>query len=254
MSSSKVALAPFLRCCPAVATLGIRATIDDYSATEKSLLRSADRVFFPTPRFAYLFKALNIPTFPGYHTYRFQRSRVLQQILFACARMPHPITRIYYGKKQKATIPNAFSFPMVAMGPSAAWHQKHLIDNSAALEACCLAYNPVIIQEAVDWEAHLRILWVCTDCIGVLRKDSSQGPTASYEPAPIEHPKLGSVLDMTQTFARKANLDEVVLEWGYARGQWQLQEMARPPVRWPLPLAILNRHHYLCDLVMGGRL
>ncbi len=254
MSGLKIALAPFLRCCPGVATLGIRATIDDYSAEEKRQLRSAERVFFPTYRFAYLFNALRIPTFPGYPTYHFRRSRVLQQLLFACTGVPHPVTRFYYGKKQKATILSAFSYPMVGMGPNAAWHQAHLIENPAALEACCHEHNPVIIQEAVEWDVHLRVLWVGTDCVGVLRKDGSQGPDAAYEPVPMGHPQLGTVLEVTRTFAHQARLDDVVLEWGCTRGQWQLQGLARPPVRWPLPLAILNRHHYLSDLVMAGRL
>lgn len=254
MATLKVALAPFLRPCPEVVTLGIRATIDDYSVAEKSLLRSADRIFFPTPRFAYLFHALRIPTFPGYHTHRFQRSRVLQQILFAYSQMPHPVTRIYFGKRQKAMISKAFPFPLVAMGPLTARHQKHLVDNPMALEACCLAFNPVIIQEAVAWEALLRILWVCGDCVGVIRKDGSRGPDEACEPVPVEHPELGSVVEMTRAFACKASLDDIVMEWGYARGQWQLLELGRPPVRWPLPEAMLNRHHYLCELVKAGRL
>lgn len=252
MSASKVALASFLRSCPEVLTLGIRATIDDYSKEEKNLLRSAARVFFPTLRFAYLFHALRIPTFPGYHTYRFQRSRVLQQILFGFTQTPHPVTRVYFGKRQKATIASAFPFPLVAMGPHPAWHRQHLVSGPAALEACCLAHNPVIIQEAVAWEARVRILWVGSDCVGALRKIRSGVAAAAYRPMPLDHPELGGVVKMAEAFARKANLDDIVMEWGYARGQWQLLEIGRPPVRWPLPEGILNRHQHICELVMTG--
>jgi ribosomal protein S6--L-glutamate ligase len=255
MKSNKVALAPFLRSCTQIVTLGIRAAIDDYSAAEKTLLRSAKRVFFPTPRFAYLFNALQIPSFPSYHTYRLQRSRVLQQILFACGEIPHPTTRIYFGKRQKALISKAFPFPLAAMGSQVALHKKHLVDNPAALETFCHAYNPVIIQEAVEWDTLLRILWVHADCVGAIKRDSSQGSDGSYKPVPIDHPGLGTVIEMMRTFARKAHLDDIVVEWGYAGGQWQVLEMGRPPVRWPLPKGdMLNRHHYLCELVKTERI
>ena len=255
MESRKVALAPFLRSCTEIVTLGVRATIDDYSAEERNLMRSAARVFFPTPRFAYLFNALQIPTFPGYYTYRLQRFRVLQQLLFACGEIPHPATRIYFGRRQKALISKAFPFPLVAMGPQVTLDKQQLVDNPVALEASCHAYNPIIIQEAVEWQALLRILWVHADCVGALKRDSSQGSDASYEPVPIDHPELGAVIEMMRAFARKANLDDIVVEWGYAGGRWQVLEMGRPPVRWPLPDGkIVNRHHYLCELVKTERI
>lgn len=253
MSPPKVALAPFLRSCPGVITLGVRSTIDDYSAAEKKLLRTAARVFFPTPRFAYLFQALRIPTFPCCHTYRLQHSRVLQQILLACSQTPHPATRIYFGRRQKERIIKDFAFPLVAMGPLA-HHPKQVVDNATALEASCLAHNPLIIQEATRWELRLKILWVYADCLGMLRKDRSQGSDIPYEPLPIGHPEHGTVIELTGALAQSARLDDIVVEWGRTRGQWQVLGMGRPPVRWPLPAAILNRHEYLRDLVMAGRL
>jgi len=255
MKSTKVALAPFLHFCPKIVTLGIRATIDDYSAEERSLLRSAERVFFPTPRFAYLFDALRIPTFPSYHTYRLQHSRVLQQILFAFGEIPHPATRIYFGRRQKALISKAFAFPLVAMGPQAGLHKQHLVDNPHSLEAFCRLYNPIIIQETVDWDTLLRLLWVHGDCLGALKRDRLKSSEASYEPVPIDQPELGAVIQMMQAFARKANLDDIVVEWGHAEDRWQVLGMIRPPVRWPLPEGkILNRHHHVCDLVKTGRM
>lgn len=255
MRVSKVALAPFLRSCSEIVTLGIRPTIDDYSREEQNLLRSAEHVFFPTPHFAYLFNALQIPTFPAHHVYRLQHSRVLQQILFACLQIPQPATRIYFGRRQKALISTAFSFPLVAMGAQAAPHRRHLVDNPVALETSCLAYNPIIIQEAVEWEVLLRVLWIHADCVGAVIKDHSQGLDASYESVSIDHPNLGDVFTQMRSFARKAKLDDIVVEWGYNGGRWQVIELVRPPVHWPLPDGkMLNRHDYICDLVKTKQL
>ena len=254
MKPNKVALAPFLLSCSSIITLGIRAAIDDYSANEKELLRSAERVFFPTPRFAYLFDALQIPTFPDYHTYRLQHSRVLQQVLLAATGMPRPMTRMYFGKRQKAMIPENFPFPFMAIGPLPALHEKHLVENQEALEQYSRRYNPLIIQKVVDWSERLRILCVHTDCVGVLYQDTSQSPGTHYEPVPVEHPKFQGVLGMTRDFIRRVHLDDMVLEWGYGDGKWQLLQLARPPVRWPMPEGTLNRHHYIGRLVQSGRL
>ena len=254
MKSSKVALAPFLRSCTAITTLGIRPNIDDYSAEEKGLLRSAERIFFPTPRFAYLFKALQIPTFPGYSTYQFQHSRVLQQILLAHLEIPHPVTRIYFGNRQKAGIREAFPFPFLAMGPLAALHKKQLVDNTTAFEECCRCYNPLILQRTADWSECVRVLCVDADCVGALWRNGSPGSNVPYEPVPLEQPELQAVLDSTLSFLRSVQLDDIVLEWGYGEGKWQLLEMTRPPVRWPMVKGILNRHDYICRLVQSGRL
>ncbi len=254
MKSIKVALAPFLRSCTAIRTLGIRPAIDDYSAEEKDLLRSAEVVFFPTPRFAYLFNALQIPTFPGYTTYRFQHSRVLQQILLGYVGMPHPATRIYFGKRQKAKIPDTFRLPFIAMGPIATLEHKHLVDDRAALEVYADRYNPLIIQEAVAWTERIRILCVHTECVGAVRRNDMDTLSSRYEPVSMEQPALRSVLEVTRNFVRNVHLDDIVIEWGYGNGAWQLLEMTRPPVRWPMTKGILNRHHYVCELVQSGRL
>jgi hypothetical protein len=254
MGPIKVALAPFLRSCNAIMTLGVRPTIDDYSAGEKDLLRRAGRVFFPTPRFAYLFNALRIPTFPGYTTYRFQRSRVLQQILLAVAGMPRPVTRIYYGNSQKNKISDAFPFPFTAMGPEVDLHKKHLVDHPAAFEECSRRFNPLIIQEVVAWTERVRILCVNAECVGAVRKDGRNNLPSCYEPVPMEQPALQPVFEMTRAFISKAHLDDIVIDWAYGKGKWHVLEMARPPVRWSLVEGTLNRHQHLCELVESGRL
>jgi ribosomal protein S6--L-glutamate ligase len=254
MKSSKVALAPFLRSCTGITTLGIRPNIDDYSAEEKALLCSAERVFFPTPRFAYLFSALQIPTFPRYTTYQFQRSRVLQEILLAHMAVTHPATRIYFGKKQKAGILEAFPFPFLATGPHPSLHSRQLVENVTSLDECCRCYNPLIIQRAINWSENLRVLCVGSHCVGVLRRSGPPGSNDQYEPVPLGQQSIAEVLRSTLSLVSTVHLDDIVLEWGYGEGRWQLIEMTRPPVRWAAVKGTLNRHHYICRLVQDGRL
>jgi ribosomal protein S6--L-glutamate ligase len=254
MTPIKVALAPFLRSCTAIVTLEVRPTIEDYSSTEKALLRRAERVFFPTPRYAYLFDALHIPVFPTYTTYRFQRSRVLQQILFAVSGMPHPPSRIYYGRRQKETILDDFSLPVVIMGPDATLHNKRLVEHATTLEAFAKGFNPVIVQEALDWTERVRILCVHLDCVGAVRLERRDGLNSSYEPTSMDRPDLRVLLETTRDFARKAHLDDVVIEWAHGKGRWHVLGLTRPPVRWPMLDGVLNRHHYIGQLVESGQL
>ena len=217
-------------------------------------MRCAERVYFPTHRFAYLFNALQIPIFPTYTTYRFQRSRVLQQILLACVGIPHPATRIYYGSRQKAKIPDAFPFPFVAMGPILASQRKHLINTPTALDEYSRSCNPLIIQEAVEWIERVHILCIHDDCVGAVRQGGRDPVDSRYEPISLEQLERRSLLEPTRDFIRKVHLDDIVIEWAYGSGQWQLLEMRRPPVQWPMAEGTLNRHQYLCKLVESGRL
>jgi len=86
------------------------------SAEERELLRSADRVLFPTPRFAPIFHAVGIRCFPSYYSYRYQRSRFLQKTLLEVLAVPRPKSRVYFGSRQKRGILKEFSPPFLLMG------------------------------------------------------------------------------------------------------------------------------------------
>src|SRR5208337_3134446 len=51
MREKLVAIAPFLRSCPQLVTLGIRPSMGDYTTRQRGMLLSASQIFFPTPRF-----------------------------------------------------------------------------------------------------------------------------------------------------------------------------------------------------------
>lgn len=255
-STIKIALAPFLRSCPSVVTLGVRACLDDYSQEEKTLLQQASRIFFPTPRFSDIFQALEKPTFPNPTTYRYQRSRILQQLLFQYSNIPQSRSRIYFGTRQKQAILNDFTFPFLALGPLTAQGMTpdsiHIVDSPRALRESLARYNPVIIRQAVEWDEHIQLVCVQYECIGALRCATSSTSRVFSEPIPFEHHSLREPLIVTLDLLRAAHLDDILVEWGYGHGKWQLIEMARPPAHWNSKKGRANRHEHISKLIETG--
>ncbi len=253
-SGPRVALAPFLSACPEVVTLGIRPCLDDYSAAERALMRNARRIFFPTPRFIDVFQALDKPSFPTPTTYRYQHSRVLQQLLFQYLALNHPRTRIYFGRQQKAGIGRHFSLPVRVLGPHVAPATSHCANNPQDLRQWLRRYNPVLVQEAVVWEQRIQLICVHYECIAIFHQ-TPQG----YEYLAVESPScrgesLWEPVHLTLELLPQAQLDDILVEWGYGQGNWQLLGMSRPPRRWKGQGGVVDRHRHICGLVQSGRL
>ncbi|RPJ00020.1 MAG: hypothetical protein EHM36_15195 [Deltaproteobacteria bacterium] len=254
MKAFKVALAPFLAFCPRVRTLGVRACLNDYSEEEKRLLREADRVFFPTPRYLDVFQALAKPTFPGPASYRYQRSRVMQQLLFQYLKLPHPRSRICFGNRQKQLAAPTFRVPFLVLGPRMAPDTVHLVDRPEIFEGYIHRYNPLIIQENVEWTERVRLIFVRFRCIGALRTAGACASSKLFEPIAPEHKTLKHIMSLTEVLVRTGRLDDVMIEWGNGETGWELTGISRPPVRWSAPDGIMNRYHYICQLIQSGLL
>ncbi len=96
MPENLVAIAPFLRSCQHLVTLGIRPSLGDYTSGQREMLLSASQIFFPTQRFVRILQAAGKKTFPSAFAYSVQRSRLIQEVLFQFLKCPHPFTLIYY--------------------------------------------------------------------------------------------------------------------------------------------------------------
>lgn len=259
MRGNKVAIAPFLRSCPSVITLGIRETLGDYSEEERLLLGGAERVFFPTPRFIDVFRALGRPTFPSPFSYEYQRSRLAQQLLFKYLRWPHPASRVYFGGKRKERIARDFELPCLAMSPALLPGTIRVVRDSEGLRRLVSDRDPVIIRKWVKWEERIRFLFVDYDCLGVQRcfcgdQHSEETAPESFEPVGPDCGPFQKPRDAALELLRKVQLDDMLVEWGYGEGKWQIIEMRRPPVRWRTERGELNRHDYVCELIRSGRL
>lgn len=254
MRPANIALAPFLRSCPNVITLGIRALIGDYSVEERALLAQARRIFYPTIRFVDVFHAARKICFPSYFNYRIQRSRILQATLLGYSGCPHPPMRIYFGPKQKLRIPMDFAYPFVLMGPVARPETRHLVNDGITLQRLTATYNPVIVQAHEPWRETIRLTCVAFDCLAAIRTRFTDAEPAAAGPVPGQQLLSMDLWGNTRKLLATARLDDMAVEWGLGKDGWQLIDMGRPPVLVDSSEGILHRHRHVCRLITEGLL
>ena len=250
--SSYVALATFLRVFPQIKTLGIRPCLADYDLSERELLRRAQRILFPTPRFVQVLDAAGKATFPSMASYAFRRSRILQVQLLDYNEVPMPRTRWYYGFRQKRRIVRDFKLPLVALGPRAIPGSKRLITTPSELWGWVDRINPVLIQEYLPLTQRLRLICVNCRCLGV---HLSRGDGNGYQPFPPTDkcgPVIDQVIEVTLQLIQAHGLDDIALEWGYGRGQWWALGASRPPVMVDTLDGMINRHEMVGRMITEG--
>ena len=160
MSKEVIALEARLKNCKNVRTLGVRSNFSDYSPQEAELIRKADKIYYPTTFYADLFDAMGKLTFPSYHTYKCVQDKIKQTALFQLLNLPHPRTRVFYGKRQKKLIPDHFSFPFIAKIPrgSALGRGVFLIHNEKELRNYLEQVSPAYIQEYLPLDRDIRVV------------------------------------------------------------------------------------------------
>jgi len=156
----RVAIGEQLRQCPQVITMGVRPQLADYTRKERSLLLTADIIFYPTVRFVDIFASVGKETFPSVNCYRFLGDKLKQTSLFRLLNVPHPRTRVYYGDKQKERTAAEFSFPLVGKRAFRSSRGRHvfLIRDPGELSWYNQQFNPAYIQEYVAGGRELRVI------------------------------------------------------------------------------------------------
>ena len=155
-----VALEGRLRNCRNVVTLGVKTNFADYSKRDAQLIRRAQRIYYPTDFYADLFDAMGKETFPSYHTYKCVQDKIKQTALFELLDIPHPPTRVFYGKRQKKSITRWFEFPFVGKVPrgSAMGRGVYLIQNENDLQQYLEDVQPAYIQTYLPHDRDLRVV------------------------------------------------------------------------------------------------
>ena len=261
MREKLVAIAPFLRSCQQLVTLGIRPSIGDYTPRQRGMLLSASQIFFPTPRFVRILQAAGKKTFPSAFAYSVQRSRLIQEVLFQFLKCPHPFTRIYYGR-QKSSIVEDFSFPFRAMGPKTDGITR-LVSNADDLRALCDIYNPLIIQEMLDYEECFRLVFVNYTCAGMIKRVSS-GAQCGFDRHAISSNRqleqgIGleffsrEIVSCLEKLLRSLQINDIAAEIGTTRRGWYLVELARSPLSWPTPDGVRNRFKLISSLIESNK-
>ncbi|MBW2434943.1 MAG: ATP-grasp domain-containing protein [Deltaproteobacteria bacterium] len=160
MPKEIIALEARLRNCKNVRTLGVRSNFSDYSQSEAELIRQADKIYYPTSFYADLFDTVGKPTFPSYHTYKYVQDKIKQTALFELLDLPHPRTRVFYGKRQKSMILDHFPFPFIAKIPrgSAQGRGVFLIRNDSELRDYLDQVTPAYVQEFLPIKRDIRVV------------------------------------------------------------------------------------------------
>jgi len=216
-SNKVIALEARLKDCKNVLTLGVRPNFCDYSPVEANKIRCARKIYYPTTFYAELFDAMGKKTFPSYHTYKCVQDKIKQTALFNLLDLPHPRTRVFYGKRQKSNICNHFKFPFIAKVPrgSAMGRGVYLIRSPEDLFSYCCLSTVAYIQEYLPSDRDIRVVIIGKEAVhaywriapaGDFRSNVAVGASISLDPVPQK------VLDFAIEIAQKCQWDDVGID------------------------------------------
>jgi ribosomal protein S6--L-glutamate ligase len=212
-----IALEARLKNCKNVVTLGVQPNFSNYSRTEADLIRNAEKIYYPTAFYAELLDAVGKKTFPSYHNYKCVQDKIKQTALFNILEIPHPRTRVFYGKRQKGSICEHFEFPFIGKIPrgSAMGRGVYLIRDREDLESYINRTNVAYIQEYLPSDRDIRVV-IIGDLIvhaywriaspGEFRSNVAVGATICLDPVPKK------VLDLALDTARRCRWDDVGID------------------------------------------
>ncbi|MCK4767187.1 MAG: RimK family alpha-L-glutamate ligase [Desulfobacula sp.] len=217
MNSRPVAIGARLKQYPSIQTLGFKPNFQDYSAREQKLILNTKKIYYPTAFYADLFNTMGKKTFPSFHTYKFAQDKIKQTAIFNMLDIPHPKTKIFYGKKQKQTILKSFTFPFIAKKArgSSKGNDVYLIQNNEDLLHCLKNKGPAYIQEYLPIDRDMRIIIIGKKirlaywriaAPDNFKTNLSQGGAISFNPLPKE------ALDLALTTALKCGWDDVGID------------------------------------------
>jgi ribosomal protein S6--L-glutamate ligase len=229
MSKTVIALEARLRNCKNVRTLGVRSNFSDYSPRDADLIRKAEKIYYPMTFYADLFDAMGKATFPSYHTYKCVQDKIKQTAMFDLLNLPHPRTRVFYGNRQKKSIPDHFSFPFIAKIPrgSALGMGVYLIHNQKELRNYLELKSPAYVQEYLPIDRDIRVVVIGSRIVHAywriapadeFRSNVAVGGRISLEPVPRE------ARDLALQVARSCRWDDVGIDICEHKGRFYVLE------------------------------
>lgn len=254
-----IALEGRLKQCPLVRTLGVRPNFFDYDDNERAMIHNASKIYFPSTLYAELFQVIGKQTFPSLHTYQFAQDKIKQTALFQLAGISHPRTRVFYGKRQKASIPNYFSFPLIAKVPrgSASGRGVYLIRSLDELARYCQNPGPAYIQEYLPIDRDMRVVVVGHRVVhaywriaprGEFRNNLAAGGRIDVATVPRE------ALDLALYTARTCGWDDVGLDICEHRGTFFVLEGNMKYGREGFRQAGIDYARLMLDMIRNGEL
>lgn len=224
----RMAMGRRARASRGVRPVGLIANWEDYPDEVKEDFRNATRIYYPSSLYEELCRTLGKEVFPRNY-YRFMGNKILQTQLFQLLDIPHPRTRLFYGRHRVDAIRAAFSYPFVAKTPvgSSKGHGVFLIQDDLELTQYLGNHRPAYIQEYLPIDRDLRVVLIGGRVVhaywrirqfGEFRDNVAQGASISFQDIPPEG--LGFAADV----ARKCSFDEVGMDICHAHGRYFILE------------------------------
>lgn len=209
---------------------------------------------FPTPRFAKIFEAAGLNTFPSAFSYQLRKSRVLQTAFFEFSGCPHPHAGIYFGRR-KASISENFGFPLLAAGPEIA-DCPILVNDQAELAAAAGRFNPLIVSEYVPPELQLLLIFVNYECNAVIAYTGSEKRVPLQEAGKPLPPGFSSFAAGISKLLRAYGIHDIAVESGACDDKgWWIESFKMPPFSWLGPSGgIVRRHEIVSNLIKSNKL
>ncbi|MDA3918814.1 MAG: RimK family alpha-L-glutamate ligase [Deltaproteobacteria bacterium] len=259
LDNRPVALGARLKQYSAILTLGFKPNFQDYSEHEKGLILNAKKIYYPTAFYADLFNAMGKETFPSFHTYKFALNKIKQTAIFNILEIPHPKTKVFYGKKQKLSILNFFDFPFISKKPrgSARGNDIHLIQNSEDLSCYLDNKGPAYIQEYFPIKRDMRIIIIGKKirlayfriaAPNNFRTNISQGGIIDFTPLPQK------ALDLALNTASRCGWDDVGIDIIEHKQKFYILEANMKYGTKGFKKANINYKEMLADLIVEGKI
>jgi len=172
-----IALEGRLRACRNVITLGVKPNFADYPEADARRIETAESIYYPSSLYAELLDAMGKRIFPSLQTYLFAQDKIKQTALFSLLNIPHPRTRVFYGKRQRADVPIYFSYPFVAKIPrgSAMGRGVFLIRGDEDLQVYFNLTTVAYLQEYLPSDRDIRVVVIGKKIVHAYWRTSPDG-------------------------------------------------------------------------------
>ncbi|MCB2188942.1 MAG: RimK family alpha-L-glutamate ligase [Deltaproteobacteria bacterium] len=243
---------------PWITTLGPRPNLLDYPPEHLALIRRASTVYYPTGALAVELAVTGQRIFPSLACHLLEGDKIRQTSLFNLLGLPHPRTRVYYGR-QRSQVLDDFDFPFIAKTPrgSALGRGVFLIQDEAGLAAYLDRHDPAYLQEYLPVTEEVRVVLVGYEvlcayrrlaAVGEFRANLARGGDLDFEGVPP------AAVDLAARLAREASLDEVGVDVALAHGQPYLLEF-NVKYGWEGPKRVgIDPAEYVAERIREGRL
>lgn len=179
-----------------VRPIGLKINWEDYPPEVREALNGAEKVYYPSILYEEVFRTLGKQTFPCNY-YRFMGNKILQTQLFQLLEIPHPRTRLFYGRNRLRRIEASFAYPLVAKTPVGASGGKgvFLVESDGDLRRYLDSHQPAYIQEYLPMDRNLRVVVIGGRVVhaywrinapGDFRSNVAQGASIRFDGVPRE--------------------------------------------------------------------